>query len=57
MYKGSVKSELTVRVRVAPSDAPPELQEDQAANEEWNTILPEDPPEGGHETEEQQQQQ
>ena len=57
VFKGAVESELSVAVRVAPSDAPPELPEDQPANEEWNTILPEDPPEGGQESEEQQQQQ
>ena len=42
VYKGSVKSELTVRVRVAPSDAPPVEEEESPATEEWRETLQEE---------------
>jgi transglutaminase-like putative cysteine protease len=42
VYKGSVKSELTVRVRVAPSDAPPPTEEENPAAEEWKETVQEE---------------
>jgi transglutaminase-like putative cysteine protease len=42
VYNGSVKSELTVRVRVAPSDAPPPAEEENPATEEWRETVQEE---------------
>jgi transglutaminase-like putative cysteine protease len=58
LFKGSAESELSVTVRVAPSDAPPPNEEDKVGGgEDWSTIVQED----GHElvgaTQQQQQQQ
>ncbi len=38
VFKGKVKSELTVAVRVAPSDAPPPNDEETPA-EDWSAVL------------------
>jgi len=56
VYKGSVKSELTVRVRVAPSDAPPPEEEESPAAEEWRETLQEEVAEISIAAQQQQQQ-
>ncbi len=57
VYKGSVDSELTVIVRVAPSDAPPPPEEELGSpDEEWSVILQEEAAEAGAMAQEQQQQ-
>jgi transglutaminase-like putative cysteine protease len=38
VFKGSAESQLLVAVRVAPSDAPPPLEADMAAGEDWATV-------------------
>ena len=57
VYKGSVESELTVTVRVAPSDAPPPPEEELGGPEEWSVIVQEEAAEAGALIQEQQQQQ
>ncbi len=57
VFKGSVTSELTVKVRVAPSDAPPPVEEESPAPEEWREAIQEEPPEPAVEAQQQQQQQ
>jgi transglutaminase-like putative cysteine protease len=52
VFKGTVDSELSVGVRVAPSDALPPLEEEMNVTEDWSTYLP---PE--QESQQQQQQQ
>jgi transglutaminase-like putative cysteine protease len=52
VFKGTVDSELSVGVRVAPSDALPPLEEEMNVTEDWSTYLP---PE--QEAQQQQQQQ
>jgi transglutaminase-like putative cysteine protease len=42
VYKGAVESELTVSVRVAPSDAPPP-EEDEPIADDWAAVLQERP--------------
>ena len=57
VFKGSVESELTVAVRVAPSEAPPPTDEEPPA-EDWSAVLHEEegPPEPVDEQQQQQQQ-
>jgi transglutaminase-like putative cysteine protease len=38
VFKGSAESQLLVAVRVAPSDAPPPLESEMAAGEDWSTL-------------------
>jgi transglutaminase-like putative cysteine protease len=56
VYKGAVKSELTVRVRVAPSDAPPPAEEENPASEEWKETVQEEVAEISIAAQQQQQQ-
>jgi len=56
VYKGSVKSELTVRVRVAPSDAPPPAEEEIPATDDWKETLQEEVAELSIAAQQQQQQ-
>jgi transglutaminase-like putative cysteine protease len=56
VYKGSVQSELSVTVRVAPSDAPPPADE-ELGTDEWSTVLQEDAAEAVFAQHQQQQQQ
>lgn len=56
VFKGSVQSELSVTVRVAPSDAPPP-PEDEVNNEEWTAVVQEEVAEANLLAEQQQQQQ
>ena len=56
VFKGSVESELTVAVRVAPSDAPPPVEEEPIVDD-WSAVLNEKPEELGPAYEQEQQQQ
>jgi transglutaminase-like putative cysteine protease len=56
VFKGSVESELTVAVRVAPSDAPPPPEEEPVADD-WSAVLNEKPEDVGPAYEQEQQQQ
>ena len=57
VFKGSVKSELKVTVRVAPSDAPPPVEEESAAPEDWVQVLQQEAAESIAVAQQQQQQQ
>lgn len=57
VFKGSVKSELTVTVRVAPSDAPPPVEEEMGTQEDWPAVLQEESSESLSMSQQQQQQQ
>jgi transglutaminase-like putative cysteine protease len=41
-FKGSADSQLLVAVRVAPSDAPPPLESELGAGDDWSSALRED---------------
>ncbi|MDQ6759658.1 MAG: transglutaminase family protein [Acidobacteriota bacterium] len=56
VFKGSVESELTVAVRVAPSDAPPSADEEPVVDD-WAAVLNEKPEDVGPVYEQEQQQQ
>ena len=56
VFKGSVESELTVAVRVAPSDAPPPVEEELVVDD-WSAVLNEKPEDVGPAYEQEQQQQ
>jgi transglutaminase-like putative cysteine protease len=56
VFKGSAESQLLVAVRVAPSDAPPPLESEMAANEDWSTLR-EETGDGDLTAQQQQQQQ
>jgi transglutaminase-like putative cysteine protease len=55
VFKGEASSELTVAVRVAPSDKPPP-PETEMESEDWSAVLQEDPAQADREAAEQQQQ-
>ena len=55
VFKGEASSELTVAVRVAPSDKPPP-PETEMESEDWSAVLQEDPAQMDREAAEQQQQ-
>jgi hypothetical protein len=55
VFKGEAASELTVAVRVAPSDKPPP-PETEMESEDWSEVLHEDRAEVDREAAEQQQQ-
>jgi transglutaminase-like putative cysteine protease len=55
VFKGEASSELTVAVRVAPSDKPPP-PETEMESEDWSAVLQEGPSEADREAAEQQQQ-
>jgi transglutaminase-like putative cysteine protease len=57
VFKGSADSELLVAVRVAPSDAPPPLESELGAAEDWSAALKEDAPDPDLAAQQQQQQQ
>jgi transglutaminase-like putative cysteine protease len=59
LFKGSAASELSVSVRVAPSDAPPPPEKELRSTGEWTTseAQPETPLEDNIHTQQQQQQQ
>jgi transglutaminase-like putative cysteine protease len=54
VFKGEASSELTVAVRVAPSDKPPP-PETEIESEDWSAVLHEPRVDGDHSTEQQQQ--
>jgi transglutaminase-like putative cysteine protease len=56
IFKGNTSSELTVAVRVSPSDKPPPPEE-ELAPEDWSAALPPETAEEAHAAEQQQQQQ
>lgn len=56
VFKGSAKSELSVTVRVAPSDAPPPAEDEFAPTEEWTAVLQEEAAEVAASQQQQQQQ-
>lgn len=56
LFKGDAGSELTVAVRVSPSDRPPP-PETELAPEDWSSALPPERPENSAAEAEQQQQQ
>ena len=55
VFKGAASSELTVAVRVAPSDKPPP-PETEMESEDWSAVLQNDPGEAEKAAAEQQQQ-
>jgi transglutaminase-like putative cysteine protease len=57
IFKGSVESQLLVAVRVAPSDAPPPLESELGAGDDWSSALPEEGADGDAQQQQQQQQQ
>jgi hypothetical protein len=56
VFKGDASSELTVAVRVAPSDKPPP-PETELESEDWSTIIESEHAEADRIAAEQQQQQ
>ena len=56
-FKGSADSQLLVAVRVAPSDAPPPLESELGAGDDWSSALPEDSADADLAAQQQQQQQ
>jgi transglutaminase-like putative cysteine protease len=56
VFKGSAESQLLVAVRVAPSDAPPPIEADMVAGEDWSTLR-EDGADADLTAQQQQQQQ
>jgi transglutaminase-like putative cysteine protease len=58
VFKGSAESQLLVAVRVAPSDAPPPLESEMAASEDWSTLREDglDPDLAAQQQQQQQQQ-
>jgi len=54
VFKGSASSELTVAVRVAPSDKPPP-PETEMESEDWSSVLHEEPETDRQAAEQQQQ--
>src|SRR5580700_3827042 len=57
IFKGSADSQLLVAVRVAPSDAPPPLESELGASDDWSSALREDSADADLLTAQQQQQQ
>src|ERR1700722_7829327 len=57
VFKGSADSQLLVAVRVAPSDAPPPLESELGASDDWSSALREDSTDADLLTAQQQQQQ
>lgn len=55
VFKGEAASELTVAVRVSPSDKPPP-PETEMASEDWSEVLHQNPSDSEREAAEQQQQ-
>jgi transglutaminase-like putative cysteine protease len=56
-FKGSADSQLLVAVRVAPSDAPPPLESELGAGDDWSSALREDRGDADLAAHHQQQQQ
>jgi len=56
-FKGSADSQLLVAVRVAPSDAPPPLESEMGAGDDWSSALREETSDAELVAQQQQQQQ
>jgi transglutaminase-like putative cysteine protease len=56
VFKGSVKSELAVAVRVAPRDTLPPIEEELNVNEDWSTYMERENEEDQKQQQQQQQQ-
>jgi transglutaminase-like putative cysteine protease len=54
-FKGSADSQLLVAVRVAPSDAPPPLESELGAGDDWASALREDSADADLAAQQQQQ--
>lgn len=57
VFKGDASSELTVSVRVSPSDAPPSPEPELTVTQDWAAIAASDAKEASQEQQQQQQQQ